>query len=267
MNQLTLNEIKQIEFQILKKFNMFCRENNIRYFLSNGTLLGAIKYKGFIPWDDDVDVLVPREDYERLVSIFKNDEKFHLFSFEYCPDYSYPFAKLCDMSTRKEEQGINNGLDLGIDIDIFPLDFWDNEYDKAQKEVRRINRYMFCLGLTKLRKPDSARPIKRIVKGFAMASVKLLGSNFFIRRIINESNKKNRNISDFCGCKSWCIYGEREIIPTEVFNATVDVEFEGEKFPAPVGYDEYLRCLYGDYKKDPPIDKQKTHHSFVAYKL
>ena len=69
------------------------------------------------------------------------------------------------------------------------------------------------------------------------------------------------------GCKCWCIYGSREIIPAEVFSDTVEVEFEGTKFPAPVGYDTYLRSLYGDYPQDPPIEKQKTHHSFIAYRL
>lgn len=267
MNQLTLNEIKQTELQLLKIFNTFCRENNIRYFLSNGTLLGAVKYKGFIPWDDDVDVLVPREDYERLISSFKSNEKYQLFSFESNPDYRYPFAKLCDMSTRKIEHGMNNGVELGVDIDIFPLDLWDNDSDKAKREVKQIQNYMFCLGLTKLSKPDSINRIKRIIKALVMAAVKMFGSKYFIRKIINVSNKKGQKESSYCGCKIWCIYGEREIIPAEVFAETVETEFEGENFPAPVGYDIYLRSLYGDYEIDPPAEKQKTHHSFVAYRL
>ena len=76
MKELTLEELKEIEFEILKVFDAFCKENNIRYFLAFGTLLGAIRYKKFIPWDDDVDVLVPREDYERLVKIFNDNEKY-----------------------------------------------------------------------------------------------------------------------------------------------------------------------------------------------
>ena len=75
MKELTLPEIKEIELEILETFHNFCKENNIRYFISHGTLLGTIRYKGFIPWDDDVDVLVPREDYNRLLTIFKDTEQ------------------------------------------------------------------------------------------------------------------------------------------------------------------------------------------------
>ena len=100
MKELSLQEIKQVELEILKEFNSFCEENNIRYFLAFGTLLGAIRYKGFIPWDDDVDVLVPRDDYNRLLKQFQNNEKYCLYAFERDKKYSFPFAKLCDMKTR-----------------------------------------------------------------------------------------------------------------------------------------------------------------------
>ena len=80
MKELSLQELKEIEFDILKVFDAFCKENNIRYFFAYGTLLGAIRYKGFIPWDDDVDVLVPREDYDRMLTLFRDSEKYQMFS-------------------------------------------------------------------------------------------------------------------------------------------------------------------------------------------
>jgi lipopolysaccharide cholinephosphotransferase len=109
--------------------------------------------------------------------------------------------------------------------------------------------------------------MKRAAKGVAMAFFKMVGSDRFIRAIIKESNREEQKCSDYVGCKSWCIYGEREIIPAEVFVDTIEVTFEGIKFPAPIGYDAYLRSLYGDYEKDPPIEQQKTHHNFKAYCL
>jgi lipopolysaccharide cholinephosphotransferase len=145
MNQLTLVEIKQIEFQILQKFKSFCNDNNIQYYLSNGTLLGAVKYRGFIPWDDDIDVMVPREDYDRLVRCFKDDKRYRLFSFERNEEFLFTFAKLCDMSTVKEETNINNGMSLGIDIDIFPLDAWDNNPDMVKRELKVLRGSMFRL--------------------------------------------------------------------------------------------------------------------------
>ena len=88
MKELTLQELKEIEFDLLKVFDTFCRENNIRYFLAYGTLLGAVRYKKFIPWDDDVDLLIPREDYNRMISLFRDDDRYRLFAFE--KDETYP---------------------------------------------------------------------------------------------------------------------------------------------------------------------------------
>lgn len=264
MKELSLQELKEIEFDILKMFDAFCKENNIRYFLSNGTLLGAVKYKKFIPWDDDVDLLIPREDYNRMISLFKDDDRYQLFAYEKKQEYRYPFAKLCDMTTRKVEPGYNNGIELGVDIDLFPLDAWNDDFKKAKQEVKNIRKNMMCLGLAKLKKPDSVNSIKRFIKGIVMVFCKMFGSKYFIKKIIKESYKAEKT-SNYLGCKSWCIYGEREIIPAEAFSGTVEVEFEGEKFPAPIGYDVYLRSLYGDYEKDPPIEKQKSHHNYIAY--
>lgn len=267
MKELTLQELKDIELEILKVFDAFCKENNIKYYLSHGTLLGAIRYKRFIPWDDDVDLLIPREDYDRMLKIFKDTDRYRLFAFEKDPNYRYPIAKLCDMTTLKDEFGYDNGVKLGVDIDLFPLDYWDNDLEKAKREVKHINKNMFRLGLTKLKKPDSVNPVKRFVKGIAMAFCKLLGSKHYIKKILKASSREDQKDSAYMGCKAWCVYGEKGIIPAEVFAETVDIEFEGEKFPAPIGWDKYLTCLYGDYLPEPPKEKQKTHHVFKAYRV
>ncbi len=267
MRELSLQEIKEIELDILKVFHSFCVENNIRYFLSHGTLLGAIRYKGFIPWDDDVDVLVPREDYNRLLHLFQDSEQYRLFSFAKNKNFRFPYAKLCDMSTLKEEFNVDNGVKLGLDMDVFPLDAWDSDIVKAKQEVKRIKKAMLGLELTKLCKPNSINPIKRFVKGMIMLLYKLLGSGYFIKKIVKESIREEKMESPYLGSKSWMVYGERDIIPADVFADTVEIEFEGERFFAPSDYDTYLTCLYGDYLPEPPKEKQKTHHQFKAYKL
>lgn len=267
MEELSLQELKDIELGLLEQFDSFCKENNIRYFLSHGTLLGAVRYKKFIPWDDDVDLLVPRADYNRLIAAFQDNERYRLFSVERNPAYRYPFAKLCDMSTRKEEFHYNNGVELGVDIDIFPLDAWDDDLQKAKEEARRIKRNMFGLGLSKLDKPDSLNPAKRAVKGVIMVFAKMLGSRHFLQNILKEGCKEGQQGKNYLGCKVWCVYGERGIIPAEVFAETIEMEFEGKKYPAPKGYDTYLTCLYGDYLPEPPKEKQKTHHVFRAYRV
>lgn len=268
MKELTLQELKETEFEILKMFDAFCKENNIRYFLAFGTLLGAIRYKKFIPWDDDIDVLVPREDYKRLLNLFKDNEKYHLFAFEKDKKFLFPFAKLCDMTTIKEETIYpNKGVTLGVEIDVFPLDAFDDDYGKAKKEVECIQKNMKKLTLSKLEKPLTNNPIKYIANIVRTGFYKILGGECFVKNIIKESDKPEQKGGNYLGAKVWCIWGERSIIPAKVFTDTVEIEFEGEMFPAPVGWDTYLTCMYGDYLPEPPKEKQKSHHSFKAYRL
>ena len=266
MKELSLPELKEIEFEILKSFHVFCVEHHLRYYLAYGTLLGAVRYKGFIPWDDDVDVMMPREDYNRFLELYEDSARYHMFAFERDPAALFPFAKICDMTTRKEEPGYRSKVSLGVDIDIFPLDNWADNLENARREAKRIGGYMFRLGLSNLRKPDSLNLVKRFAKGLLMQWCRLRGGEYYVRRILQEAVKEEQRGSCFMGTKTWCVYGERNIVPSEAFSSGIEIEFEGEKFFAPVGYDTYLTCLYGDYLPEPPKEKQKTHHSFRAYK-
>lgn len=161
MKELTLPEIKAIELETLKMFRSFCEEHNIRYYLAFGTLLGAIRYKKFIPWDDDVDLLIPREDYDRLLTLFQDNERYRLYSFERNQDYHFPFAKLCDMTTRKVETDYaNSKVEMGVEIDLFPMDYFDNDIAVAKKESKRIKNYMDRLGYTKIEKLNVKNPLK-----------------------------------------------------------------------------------------------------------
>lgn len=264
MIELSLSEIKCIELNILKHFDKFCRENKIQYFLTYGTLLGAIRYKGFIPWDDDVDVLVPRNDYNRLLNLFRDDEQYKLFAFEKNSQFLFPFAKLCDMTTSKIEPC--QGIAAGVDIDIFPLDSWDDNLKKAKREAKSIAKDMACLGWSKTKDTSSKSFVKHAVKSIIVPFFHMCGSPYFIKKIIKKATKKNTG-TKYSGCKAWCVYGERDIVSSSVFSEPIEIEFEGETFFAPVGYDNYLTSIYGDYLPEPPKEKQKTHHVFKAYKL
>lgn len=268
MKELSLDELKEIELETLKMFRAFCAEHNIRYFLAFGTLLGAIRYKKFIPWDDDVDLLIPREDYDRLLTLFQDNEKYRLYSFEKNQDYHFPFAKLCDMTTRKVETDYPNAkVELGVEIDLFPLDHFDNDLEVAKREARRIRKRMCYLGYTKVDKLRTKNPLKFAVWSLILAYHKLLGAGHYIKKIIKECRKEEQQGSAYMGAKVWCIWGERGIIPAEVFSEVIEIEFEGEKFFAPKDYDTYLTCMYGDYLPEPPPEKRKSHHTFKAYRL
>ena len=260
--ELSLDDLREVELGLLKEFRDFCIENNLKFLLSNGTLLGAVKYKGFIPWDDDIDIFIPRKDYDFLIENYKDSNQFKLFSPERVKEYAFPFAKLCDMKTRREETNNNNGVELGVDIDIFPLDMWD---ENAKKQAKKQAKRMLYLRLAKNQKISSPKLFKSIPKKTVAIFCKMFGASFFITKLQKEAIKSK--VSKNMGCVIWPVYGEKEIIPEEVFADSTEVVFEGEKFPAPIGYDLYLRSLYSDYEKDPPEEKQKTHHLFVAYRL
>lgn len=267
MKELSLQECKEIELGILKELDSFCKKNNIRYFISHGTLLGAIRYKGFIPWDDDIDVLIPREDYNRLVDLYEDNDHYKLYTYKKDPGFLFTYAKLCDTTTVKEEPGHKTGVPLGLDVDLFPLDAWSDDIEEAKKESRFIQKNLFRLGLTKLDKPDSVNPLKRFVKGVYMSFCKKRGSEYYLKRVMDECVKHNRGNAKYLGNKAWNVYREKDIIPAEAFSGVVEIEFEGERFPAPAGYDTFLSSLYGDYLPEPPKEKQKTHHCFKAYKI
>ena len=261
--ELSLKSLRQIELDLLNKLRTFCDEHNLQYFLSNGTLLGAVKYQGFIPWDDDIDILIPRKDYDILIEKFEDFGNYKLFSHERVSGYAFPFAKLCDMTTRKEETNNNNGVELGVDIDIFPLDMWN---DDAIKQAKKQMNTMTMLRLAKNYDITAKNPLKSVVKKVTAIFCKILGSSFWVKRM-HQHATETTDKSDNVGCIAWPVYGLSEIIPAKAFSDTVEVMFEGEKCPAPIGYDAYLRSLYGDYVQDPPLEKQKTHHRFSAYRI
>ena len=260
--ELSLQEIKTVTLDILTHFDDFCKQHNIRFFLSNGTLLGAVKYGGFIPWDDDVDVMVPREDYDRLIALYRDSDRFRLFSPEREAAFRFPFAKLCDMTTRKEEHNTDNGVALGLDIDIFPLDRCTEHILQTPILMQLRTAQVGCV-LSKFRDASDKPLAKRLV----IAYCRRRGFAHFHKRLAALVKREGRRGHTHGGCLMWPIYGEREIMDAAVFADGTEVTFEGRTFAAPIGYDIYLRRLYGDYEQDPPPDKQKTHHHYRAVRV
>lgn len=260
MRKLELDEIKGIELRILTAFRDYCNEHKLAYFISNGTLLGAVKYGGFIPWDDDIDVLMPRRDYDRFLSEYKDNEEYTLFSKERGAHYQYPFAKLCRNGTLKLENDVQQDK-KGIDIDIIPLDGMGNVlvFAKLRAAASNCMIKMLCLSLNE----DfySRSRFKRAVYSIC----RIVGRSDFIHKTYERMVRPRYKDSRYVGNLIWAVYGAKEVMPARLFSTMTEVSFEGKIFSAPIGYDLYLRSLYGDYKKDPPPDKCVTHHEFAAY--
>ena len=270
LQRLELEQTKRLQADMLKYLADYCKEENIPYYLSNGTLLGAVKYGGFIPWDDDIDILVPRKDYDRLIAQYKESERYKLFCPERTPQFCYPYAKLCDMTTVKTERNLDNGISLGVEVDIFPLDAWAPSLEEAEKQVVKNKKITKQLGYVK-----TIHFVPSNRHGFAGRSLRKYGHRLyqmlhspqhFCKEMMQEA-VRYRDLQDppYMGCVLWPVYGTSEILPAGIFAESVEVEFEGEKYPAPIGYDQYLRSLYGDYEQDPPAEKQVSHHHFEAY--
>ena len=266
-NSLDLFELREKELKILRNFDSFCKEKDIPYFLSNGTLLGAVKYGGFIPWDDDIDVVLLREDYDRFINEYF-DSRYILFETRKNNRFRYPFAKLSDPDTVLNETDVNNGVNLGVNIDIFPLDYINLYFKNAKKlSLKLHNASMLLLySKRKIRYKKELGFKQNAIDIFYGICSKVIPPRLYVKYIQKKAQMfKGEKKSKYLAMLCWSVYKGREVMPAEVYEKTVKVSFEGEEYPAPVGYDKYLRNLYGDYEKDPPKEKQKTHHFFKAY--
>lgn len=267
MLELCLIQIRDIQIEILNLLDDFCKKNDINYFLCNGTLLGAVKYKGYIPWDDDIDVCLLRDDYEKLIDLFnkKNiNNQYKLFSLEYDKNYYFPFAKLVDTNTVLIEKNVNNGVELGVNIDIFPIDSFGNTEEEVNKRFKKFKSLRRKLNFSKLNDFSSSCKLKSFLKRIFSFPYKIKGPEYFCKKIDTLAKSFTTN-TQYVGNCVWGFYGIGEAHKTSVFSQILLGEFEGKQYSIPIGFKDYLFGLYGDYREDPPVEKQCTHHSFKAY--
>lgn len=269
MTELTLTDIKVRETNLLKEFKKICEVNNIRYFLAYGTLLGGVRHKGFIPWDDDIDILMPRPDYEKLIKIFSNinNNDIEMLLNERNDLYIYPFIKLIDKNTIVKELDVNSKYESGVWIDIFPLDGLPYSDREINKFFEKILFYKKILGISLYNKHKRSKNIfKTIIKFIFIFIIKLIGNKYWLKQITKLAKKYEYEGSQFIANCTWPSYGTKEIMNRKIFDETIKVIFEKEEYDAPKEYCDYLTQIYGDYMQLPPIDKRKTNHNIIAFK-
>lgn len=267
---LSMNEIKQIELNILEKFHNFCNENNLRYYLAYGTLLGAIRHKGFIPWDDDIDVVMPRPDYEKFINLTAEkgiSEMYNTVLYKNCKNKSiYPFAKVIDSTTLVYEHGKSKKDISGIWIDVFPLDGYpeDKNIGLMLFERNMKLRHMQDIITTS---PFSKKQnlIKKIVKSVIRVFLKIYGLNRILDKMDETVQTYDFESSKLCSDILWgessiAVFDKSKLEPYEL------VDFEGKKFRMPCCWKDFLELNYGDYMQLPP-ENQRITHGFEAYKL
>lgn len=260
----TLRKLQLKELDTLVYFKEFCNKNNLLFYLCGGCCIGSLRTGGFIPWDDDIDILMPRDDYEKLYKLWDNDkqERFKLLRTDEKIFTGNIFTTIVDTETTcvKANQA-HLDIPFGIMMDIFPIDGCPK--GKFKRTMQKLNAMIYSLFLAQI-VPEN--------HGGIMA----LGSKFLLSivRSPKAREKKWRNaerrmskykIADCEYITELCegVHSMQPEYPKEWFASAVYREFEGLQMPIPVGYDPYLKKAFGDYMTLPPEDKQKPHHDII----
>ena len=264
VKELTLDEMKAVELGILKKFDSICKENGLEYSLAYGTMLGAIRHKGFIPWDDDIDVFMKREDYEKLLKLKYDDGDFEIKSYRYSKNYYFLYSKMVDKRTYICEDW-RAEKDMGLFVDIFPLDYcnFDGEGDKLraqmESESKRIDRKVEIAGILGHKMSHHMSPSPRYIVKFLFKLFTFPFRRLILKRIdlMHSKNKSGNYLVENFECHTF--------YNPDLFSKLTVCSFENTEFPIYSEYDKILTQFYGDYMTPPPADQQKSVHWYKAY--
>ena len=266
MREMTLAEIQQQSLEILDDIHAFCVKKGIRYSLYGGTMLGAVRHKGFIPWDDDVDIAMPRKDYERFLMEYESSRGYRLF---HCGNSGalIGFARVCEMEKTESDFTLApwNDTKTGLWVDVFPLDVAPDDPDEARAHVSMLSGLSRQLTLIRQSRASFA-DVTSLSYGLKLLVKKVLYQNPFydrtkvVRRFVQECRRyEGQTTKHFCNF-SYLGFGMREYQLMEDFSSFVELSFESRKYLCCNGYDRLMRTKYGDYMTLPPEEKRVTHH-------
>ena len=262
MKPITTHELRKIQIEILKSIHNYCQENNLRYSLAYGTLLGAVRHKGFIPWDDDIDIMMPRPDYEQFLKGYRGYNEFYQVQ-DYCTDHSYwfSFAKVYDNRTILIEKEAKNG----VYIDVFPIDGVPNNAQEKER-VEELLTKIICHDLRissksyLFKKNKLFNYLKYIIQNLRVPARKQIIDNIhFITKKFLYGSTSNAGIIFYDKFQA--------IIPQIVYEEYKNIEFEGLTCKCISNTDLYLKTVYGNYMQLPPEEERVGRHNIQAYWL
>lgn len=269
---LTIRENQQVTAGVMEKLDGICRELNISYTLTYGTMLGAVRHQGYIPWDDDLDIMLLRPDYDKLIAWCVANEQallpYRMFTPENTPDYPYMIPRFCD--TRYEIETDNEkDCGMGAFVDIYPLDGIGSTRQQALATLRKRARWSSLYFLsTRLRckRGLTKSPLKLLIKLPAFLAAKCIGKKRIGKRLYAIAEGCDFENSRYVGCVIWEPHIEKGIFEKEWFLKTQPMPFEHTQFQVITHYDAYLTRAYGNYMQLPPEKDRIAHHFYKIYK-
>ena len=259
--KLDIDEIKEVELGVMDYIHNICKEKGINYSLAYGSLLGAVRHRGFIPWDDDLDIALKRDQYDKLYQAILEDNNsiYKVVSWENDSRYPYPFYRVYDSRTVYENNYIQNDIELGICVDVFPFD----DYKDVNKEITKLDMYRRLSVYTLYGIRNKEAGIKNIIRYLMLVVFRLTR--------VKTWNKKLNDFSKVPGNGEYIDYlMESKKYSTKIdakaLDEVVECKFEDRVYNIPKDYDHILTTIYGsDYVEIPPLEKRIQHDDFVAY--
>ena len=262
-----IREIQQMELGIMEYIHEICQKIGVKYFLAYGSLIGAVRHKGFIPWDDDMDICMLREDYEKLQDylISNPNERYEVMSYKNNLNYVYPFMKVQDNQTYLLEEDVRIDSNMGIYVDIFPVDGYEDDSVFKDKMTRLIKkRQLSCYTFKGITNTKSL--LNSLIRYISVIIFYFTNTNKYIRGI--DDLAQSRKVDDY-ELVDYLIYKDmnKPVWKREWLNQTITGVFEGKEFMIPKNYHEILTSDYGDYTQLPPVELRFSHHDFQLWKI
>lgn len=258
---LNLKDIQAEELKIFKYFIHFCEKHEITYYLAGGSMLGAIRHKGFIPWDDDIDVYVPRKDFEKLISLHKEydaDTTYELATYR-LGNLNRAYARVFNKSIHLEKEYLDDEFDKFLWMDIFPLDGLPSSKEEQKKIYQKIKMYRKMLAWKTSRFGKGKTFAAKVIKPFVKLLLLPISIDSIIKKIDKIATANPIEESEYVGEITLGLHGVGEVNPKDSYLPTIDVEFEGMMVKGTRGYDRYLSGKYGDYMVIPEKKYQEDH--------
>lgn len=269
-NELSLNQIHQVTLGAMKKIIEICDILHINYYIAYGTLIGAVRHKGFIPWDDDFDLVMLRHDYEKFCEYCRNNkekiEPYKMFTRDDVKNYPYNIGRFNDMRYRAVYDNVQY-YDSGVFIDIYPLDGAGNSKEEINRRLKKKKSRLFKITLWSIdnhfTKSTYNKWYRTVLKFLIRSWTKVVGSKYYLNKMEKFKEIYDIENSKYIAELTWdaglVLYDKKW------FESYIYMDFEDISVKVPIGYHEFLKSHYGNYMELPPMSERTAHHDYKVY--